>query len=136
MHAPFRKLFRRFIRCWKQLPIALLAFTVFALGLRSKLTLYQPASPASLLTITKLSVGDRSTKAILPQRQRPIRANAPETVATSLFSLRFQSVSVDLRHDHQRIPTLAGFLLHHYHPFLFFRPPPISFSRLVFLREV
>jgi hypothetical protein len=124
MDTQFRKLAGRFIRYWTQFPIALLAFTVFALGLHAKLSLYEPASPVVLLAMTKLSVGDRSAKAILPQRQRPIRANAIETTAALLFFLTFQSASADSRHDHQRGFALAGFLLRHHHAFLFFRPPP------------
>jgi hypothetical protein len=49
MDAQFRKLARSFHRCWKRFSIALLAFTVFALGLHSKLSLYKPVFPATLL---------------------------------------------------------------------------------------
>jgi len=124
MDAQFRKLAGRFIRYWRQLPIALLAFTVFALGLHAKLSLYEPASPVVLLAMTKLSVRDSSAKAILPQRKRSIRANAIETAAALLFFLTFQSAFADLRHNHQRGFARAGFLLRHYYAFLFFRPPP------------
>ena len=45
MDTQFRKFAGRFIRYWRQLPIALLAVTVFALGFHAKLSLYEPASP-------------------------------------------------------------------------------------------
>jgi hypothetical protein len=120
MDALFRKFAGRFIRYWRQLPIALLAATVFALGLHAKLSLYEPASPVVLLAMTKLSVGDSSAKAILPQRKRSIRANAIETASV----LTFQSASADLRYSHQRGLARAGFLVRQHYAFLFFRPPP------------
>jgi hypothetical protein len=124
MDAQFNKFAGRFIRYWRQLPIALLAVTVFALGLHAKLSLYEPASPVVLLAMTKLSVGDSSDKAILPQRKRSIKASAIETAATLLFFLTSQSASADLRHNHQRGLARAGFLLRQHYAFLFFRPPP------------
>jgi len=124
MDAQLRKFAGRFIRYWRQLSIALLAFAVFALGLHAKLSLYKPASPTILLTMTKLSAGDRSAKVILPSRERLIRTKAIELAAALLLFLIFQPVAADPQHYRQRGFALAGFMLHHQYRFLFFRPPP------------
>jgi hypothetical protein len=112
----------RFIRYWRQLSIILLAFTVFALGLHAKLSLYKPASPTILLTITKLSASDRFAKAILPSQKRLIRTKVIEAAAAFFFT--FRPVKAGLQHDRQRGFAPTGFLLRHHHSFLFFRPPP------------
>jgi len=110
-----------FIRYWRQLSIFLLAFAVFALGLHAKLSLYKPASSTILLTITKLSAGDRSAKAILPSQERLIKTKIIGPTAALFF---FRLVNADLQHDGQTGFVPTGFLLRHHYSFSFFRPPP------------
>jgi hypothetical protein len=120
MDTQFKILAGRFVPCRRQLPIVALVFAVFALGLHAKLALYKPASPTVLLTITKLSAGDRSAKTILPSRKRLVRMKAIVLPAALLFFLTFQHLSGHLRHDRRRGFSLTGLMLRHQYRFLFF----------------
>jgi hypothetical protein len=127
MDAPFKIRAGRLGRCGRPLTIAVLVLAVFALGLHTKLALYQPASPSVLLTITKLSAGDRSAKAVLPPREQQTRMEATVSAAAFLFLLMFQHVANNLRHDRQRGFALAGLIQGLQYRVLFFRPPPSLF---------
>lgn len=113
-------------RCVRQFSIAALVLAVFALGLHAKLALYEPASPTVLLSITKLSAGERSAKAILFSRERLAAMKAIVPIAALLCFSRFQHVAGYLRNDLRRGFPLTSLILPRQYRFLFFRPPPIS----------
>jgi hypothetical protein len=113
---------------WRRRAIVSLAVAVFALGLRGKLCLFEPPSPAVALKIIKLSSHDPAdAKAALAPPCQSDKRSIFDVVARLHFFQPLSEASklAYFRQDSVGLLVPVSAAQSRYAPFLFFKPPPM-----------